>query len=247
MKTFLSISIFALATLFVPTSAYAAINVVFQTTPLFGEANFLPGDVVTRTVTVTNTGANSENVYTELLNVIDGGLSPMVDVKITGGALFDGTFNAFDTANKLFLSSLAGGSSVVYTYQMSFKPAAGNVYQNKSLGFDICVGFSGGAFECDKIDHHDGGYSQSSYGGGGGYSQGSYGGGQSSSGNGSSQNGAKPIPQVLGAQTSVLPVGAPNTGFVAGSSKVSGLVASLLFLATLLTLFGLYRSKKHAY
>ena len=75
MKTLLSLSICILATLLAPQSVLASIDVDFESTPLFGVSNFLPGDTAIKTVIVTNTGTETDDVYTELLNVVDGGLS----------------------------------------------------------------------------------------------------------------------------------------------------------------------------
>lgn len=212
MKSLLTI-LFTLTALTLPAVSYAGIDVTFQTTPLFGVANFLPGDTVTKTVTVTNTGAVSENVYTELLNVFDGGLAEKVDVVISsGGILFSGSFDDYENGNEVFLSSLPGGASIVYNFAFSFEPAAGNEYQNKSLGFDICVGFSGGQFECDTTDDPDDPNDPNDPGGGG--NNGGGGGGSSSSrngGNGGGDNG--PVPQIAGESISNFPLGAPNTGF----------------------------------
>ena len=222
MKTLLSLSICILATLLAPQSVLASIDVDFESTPLFGVSNFLPGDTAIKTVTVTNTGTETEDVYTELLNVVDGGLSEMVDVSISaGGTLFSGSFDDLDSAGKVPLTSLGAGDSVTYSYAMSFESQAGNPFQNKTLGFDLCIGFSGGQFECDDAPS---GYAQGSYNGysqgsyNGGYAQGSYGGGNGErislgEGGGSPEEPEGPVPQIAGESTSIWPLGAPNTGF----------------------------------
>lgn len=250
MKIFLLTTLFAFTLLVSPSVTRAAVAVDFETTPLFGAANFLPGDTVIKTVAVTNTGDGVEQVQTKLYNVIDGGLADMVTVDISsGGTLFAGSFDDFDNAGELFLSTLSAGDTIVYTFAMSFAPESGNDYQNKSLGFDICIGFKGGELSCDKID--DSGYSQGSY-GGGGYSQGSYGGGgysQGSYGGGGYSQGSynearvggvsQRIPRVLGEQTSVIPVGAPNTGYVPAENL------PIVPLATLFLIFIFVSRKMH--
>lgn len=211
MKKNLLILLCILSPFFGPSFAEAAIDVTFETTPLFGISNFLPGDTITKTVTVTNNGTVTEDVYSELVNVIDGGLAPMMDVEITsGGTLFAGSFDDFENANEQFLTTLPAGSTVVYDYKMSFKSQAGNEYQEKSLGFDICVGFSGGQFECDITDTPT-----DNPGDGGGGGGGNGGGSNSDSLRRSGQvlGDVAPTPQVLGDQTSIIPIGAPNTGF----------------------------------
>ncbi len=245
MKTGLSLSIFTLVALLMPQSVFGAIDVDFESTPLFGTSNFLPGDTLTKTVTVTNTGEETENVYTELLNVVDGGLAEMVDVVISsGGVLFSGSFDDLDDAGKVPLTSLSSPDSITYSYAMSFESQAGNPFQNKTLGFDLCIGFSGGQLECDDTPS---GYAQGSYNGyaqgsyGGGYAQGSYGGGNGESISlregdveGDQTSNIGPIPQIAGESTSVWPLGAPNTGFGALLSseevRVKFIVVALILL-----------------
>jgi len=186
---------------FVGVAFAQSIEVDFETDPLFGQSNFLPGDTVSKTVKVTNPNADSQDVYTELLNVVDGGLGDVLDVSVTeGGNTKYGTttMNIFDADGKVSLSTIPGNSSVTYIYHVTFQPQSGNSYQLATYGFDICIGFAGGPFECDN----------STDGGGGG----SDGGGGGSGGGGSSSGGGGATPQIAGAQTSVLPIGAPNTG-----------------------------------
>ena len=58
----------------VPAFAHADnINVVFQATPLFSDANIAPGDTVMRTVTVTNTSGTAQDVYVKALNGVSTG------------------------------------------------------------------------------------------------------------------------------------------------------------------------------
>lgn len=226
--TFVALSIVAS-----PSVSHAAIDVLFETTPLFGQSNYLPGDTTVKKVTVTNTGAVSEQVYTELLNVFDGGLAPMMTVKITNpSTLFNGSFDDLDDAGEQFLTSILPGETKVYTFAMHFLPQAGNEYQLKSLGFDICVGFSGGQFECDTTDD------PGAPGGGGGN-------GNSNSGGGSSSGPAEevlgetaPTPLILGNQVSVIPTGAPNTG--AGGVKFLYLAFFLFIICVISLRWGQY-------
>ncbi|KKP88672.1 MAG: hypothetical protein UR92_C0001G0051 [Candidatus Nomurabacteria bacterium GW2011_GWA2_35_80] len=45
------------------------------------------------------------------------------------------------------LSALDSGSTT-YTFEVSFLDSTDNDYQGKSLGFDLCIGFSGGNLQC---------------------------------------------------------------------------------------------------
>lgn len=45
--------------------------VEFENTPLFKEANFLPGENISRWVKVTNNSSESKNIAVEAINIID--------------------------------------------------------------------------------------------------------------------------------------------------------------------------------
>jgi hypothetical protein len=122
--------------------------------PLFAEANILPGDGVTRAVTVTNESDESQDVYLQLLDAYDQkGFGDVLELTITDGSttfldsvvlstLFGGTQSSLTIG-------LSGGDSVTYDVTIAFTESAGNEYQEGEAGFDFCVGFSGGAFGCD--------------------------------------------------------------------------------------------------
>src|SRR6056297_4351777 len=71
-----------LITAFVPVAALAALEVVFEATPLFENANVLPGDAVTRTVTVTNTGTEAQEVIFSLENTFSDGLADVMEMAV---------------------------------------------------------------------------------------------------------------------------------------------------------------------
>ncbi len=181
MKYFLTIC--AVSLFFFAGSVQAApLEVQFETVPLFGESNFLPGDTITKTVTVTNNSGEDKSVYTELINVVDDdGLGDAMGVIINNGDFFTGSFVDFDTAGKVGLSTLSNGASTVYTYRMTFFPESGNEYQYASLSFDLCIGFAGGNFECDDGETSGGDGDGDGDGDGGGSTGG---GGSRSSGDG---------------------------------------------------------------
>jgi hypothetical protein len=105
-------------------------------------------------------------------------------------------------------------------------------YSQGSYGGGYSQGsYGGGGYS--QGSYGGGGYSQGSYGGSSGsYSQGSYGGGGGGSSSGSKKKTAPtPAPRVLGDATSVLPLGAANTG--AGST--SPIAPTLPSLCAILT------------
>lgn len=118
----------------------------FEVTPLFDEANFLPGTTVSRTAEVTNNTLDSKDIITEAINVSDpddfGDVLKM-SVKEGAAVLFDGTLADFFDGGEIALSSLAAGDHTTYVFSVSFESDADNSYQEKSLGFDILIGFKG--------------------------------------------------------------------------------------------------------
>ncbi|MDP3772282.1 MAG: fibronectin type III domain-containing protein [bacterium] len=122
--------------------------VEFEQTPLFNKANFLPGEMVSRTVKVTNNTGASQQITTEAIAISDPHhLGDVLRITVKEGAImfFDGTLAEFFGSGAHMLSHLAAGVATTYTYSVSFKSDAGNAYQEESLGFDILVGFEGNA------------------------------------------------------------------------------------------------------
>jgi hypothetical protein len=139
-------------------------TVNFEKTPLFLDANIEPGDSEARTITVTNAGTGSEELYLSSANDFSTGLGEVMSLAVTapGSAYFTGVFDNFFTITPLSLGSIAGGETKVFTLSAALPSGAGNAYQTKQLGFDLLIGFVGGG---SVTDNPNGG---SNDGGGGG-------------------------------------------------------------------------------
>ena len=168
------ILIFTIALAFVASPVYAAnLTVIFENAPLplFGEVNFLPGDSKDGDVEVNNGTGATQSVYAESVNGSDpDGLGSQLNLTVfeDGSPLlgFPMTFSNFLSAGPVSLSSLGAGATTTYTFEVSFIDSADNDYMGKSLGFDLCIGFSGGTFQCG--DTVIGGEEDTDGGGGGG-------------------------------------------------------------------------------
>lgn len=151
MKQFISIILAVIAAnMFFVWPAYADpddLLAEFESDPLFGEANFLPGDDVTRFAKVTNNTSDTKKIAVEAINVSDpDGLGDVLNLKITEGPteLYNDTLSQFFADGETFLSELAGGGTQTqYDFTVSFDELSGDSYQEKSLGFDILIGFQG--------------------------------------------------------------------------------------------------------
>ena len=122
------------------------IEVEFEKTPLFSEANFLPGDSVTRWVKVTNNSEKVKKIGTEAINVSDPdefGRVLILKIEEDSQILYEVSLSEFFSAGEVFLSEVNPGESTTYYFTISFEKDASNEFQEKSLGFDLLVGVLG--------------------------------------------------------------------------------------------------------
>ncbi|MBU4353628.1 hypothetical protein KKA18_02995, partial [Patescibacteria group bacterium] len=123
---------------------------------LFNEANFLPGEAVTRSVKVTNDSNLPQLIAIQALNVSNPIInigSParlgdvlILEIKENGVRRYKNDLSRFFSAGEITLSDskLAGkGAQAQYDFIVTFYAGANNPFQGKSLGFDILVGFQG--------------------------------------------------------------------------------------------------------
>ncbi len=146
-------SIFSIGFLLIPeTFAQANDNLVvqFETAPLplFQEANFLPGESVTRWINVGNNSGETKKIGVEIINQSSCSVDCLSDVldlviKENGTTLYSGSLTTFYGAGEKVLSDLSTGATATYYFSMTFNPVAGNVYQNSTANFDIKIGFFG--------------------------------------------------------------------------------------------------------
>jgi len=145
--------------LLVPNFALAALAVTFESTPLFLNANVMPGDAVTRTVTVSNTGTASEQVLFSLANTFSDGLAEVMEIAvIADGAVFvDTTYVTLFDGTEVPLGSLPAGATRTYAFTSLLDPAVGNQYQLATMGFDLLIGFASGQSVTDAPSTRSGG------------------------------------------------------------------------------------------
>ena len=138
--------------LFIGNSVSAATpNIVFQDKPLFNEANFLPGDSVTRWVRVTNNSGQTQQVLTQATDYPNPILSDdlchglMITISKEGTDLYGPKtlcdFYQDSNPNPIYLSDIDNGQTIQYDFTVSFPSDKGNDWQGKTTYFDIAVGF----------------------------------------------------------------------------------------------------------
>jgi len=147
IKIFFSLCLFAGLFCCLQIAQAQTLNVIFESQPLFKEANFLPGHSVTRWVKVTNTGDSPQRIATEAINESDPNhLADVINLQIkeSGVTRYNDALSKFFNAGEVFLSELAGsGTQTQYDFIASFYSGAQNPFQGKSLSFDILIGFQG--------------------------------------------------------------------------------------------------------
>jgi hypothetical protein len=120
--------------------------VEFEKTPLFNEGDSKPGDNTTRWIKVTNNTDETHRIAIEAINKTDpDNFSEKFNLIIKEGAteIFNGTLKKFFGQGETYLSSLLSGATTQYDLTAYFDINAGNEYQEKTLGFDLVVGFEG--------------------------------------------------------------------------------------------------------
>ncbi len=148
-KTILIFSVvFIGISLFVAPPALAAANLVvnFENSPLFNEANFVPGESVSRWVKVANNSGSAQRIAAETVSENNpDNFASKLNLTIKEGAtvIFNNTLAAFFDQGETYLSSLSIGGQTQYDFIITFDSGANDDYQGKILGFDIIIGFEG--------------------------------------------------------------------------------------------------------
>lgn len=145
-----SIAVLGIGVLLTPLSfALAEDNLVveFEETPLFDEANFLPGEGITRWAKVTNNSDGTKRIAVEAINVEDPdnfGAVLNLEIKEGGVTRYNNALSSFFNAGEVFLSELAGGGATsTYDFIVTFFSGASDSFQGKTLKFDLLIGFQG--------------------------------------------------------------------------------------------------------
>jgi len=168
-----------------PPPSGDSVNVIFENTPLFNEANFLPGQEVIRWVEVKNKSGQSLPIGAQAINfsTCSGGncLADKLNLVIkneSSNELYNDSLASFFAAGEKKIADLAAGLTEKYYFSITFLPDSGNNYQNSTIGFDLKVGALGAELIGNEITP----------GGGDGAGPGTVGGGSTENG-GSGANG----------------------------------------------------------
>lgn len=132
----------------------------FPGAALFSENNFLPGDSVTKQITVVNNDTDEDcylYLVTENETQSPGGFAEKLFTVIKKGAsdiygVRDGSDQATGdkkladlfSGSAIFLSTIAKNSSEIFAWTVTFDFTSGNYYQNASMAFNFDLTFSCG-------------------------------------------------------------------------------------------------------
>jgi len=136
----------------------SSLQITFQNRPLFKNANFIPGDSVTRWIKVANNSGEKQTILIKSDNANDPNhLANAMNLVIKRGlvTLYKDSFANFLNGDLIALSQLESGAAGQYNLTVSFNSAADNFYQNKTLNFDILIGSDDNIFATDNPDNQD--------------------------------------------------------------------------------------------
>src|SRR3989344_660605 len=174
-------SAFLIVFLALANMTYAApgdLVVYFETTPLFSEASFMPGEETAKWAKVSNNTSDSHTIVVEAINKINpDGLGDFLNLKIKESetVLYDDSLSNFLNAGEVVLTILPSSAETTYDFIAGFDSSAGNPYQEKNLGFDLLIGFQGqGGEQADDGEFSVSSGSSSSMASGGGSGGGQY-------------------------------------------------------------------------
>jgi len=115
---------------------------------LFSEVQIAPGFSAVEELTVTNTGTDTEFVYTSATNTRSSGLADGMDLAMSASSTdtlyFSDTFANWFATGTVALGKLSPGASRTYTLTATFPDTRNNTYQGTTLDFDLLIGFASG-------------------------------------------------------------------------------------------------------
>jgi len=150
----LALCLFGIANQVVHADTPANLMVQFENSPLFNEANFLPGDSVTRWIKATNNTSVAQPIGVMATNFSDplpsDDLARALNITIKkgstdlyGGSLGNKTLADFFAAGEIKLEDLSASANAQYDFIISFPTEKENEWQAKRTGFDIVLGIFG--------------------------------------------------------------------------------------------------------
>jgi len=148
----ISIAFLSVGFLFIQ-STKAMVNplmVNFESKPLFNEANFLPGDNITRYIEVSNYSGQEQTIIIEAINFIspipsdDLSRALIVTIKEGINVLYGPEpLSDFYEEGEFELSKLQTGDTTQYNVTINFPLEKSKEWQGTTTGFDVLVGFKG--------------------------------------------------------------------------------------------------------
>ncbi|HEX6977600.1 MAG TPA: fibronectin type III domain-containing protein [Patescibacteria group bacterium] len=116
-------------------------------TPLFQETGWVPGDSVSRTITVANQDSSQScDLVMTVQNPVQSPsnfASVLLSSINSGSTVFiSSTLNSIFTGGPISLGTIAAGSSQIYDWNVAFDPNAGNEFQGANTTFDFNLSFT---------------------------------------------------------------------------------------------------------
>jgi len=153
MKNIIKISILSIFAMFLfsgfTDKVFATSSTVeFQSTPLFGEASFAPGNTITKWIKLNNNTEIAHLGIVKALDVVNDGiegkkLGDVTNLKIKQGEtiIYEGTFSDFFSKSKVDLPQVLPHNSATFDFVVTFDSNSNNEYQNSTMSFSLEAGF----------------------------------------------------------------------------------------------------------
>lgn len=126
-----------------PVSAVGEFSIKFEKSPLFSEANFTPGDSVTRFVRATNNISDTAQAVIFVSDLIDpDGLADVLRVMITESGIvrYTGSLHDFSDAGQINLPDVPGNTTSTFYVSVTLNSQTGDNHQGAALYFDLSFG-----------------------------------------------------------------------------------------------------------
>ena len=130
-----------------PIFAADEINIEFEQTPLFNNANLAPGQTETRWIKIKNTSNKPQNIAIKAINFCACEQEKFclnnilfLQIKNSQNQLYYDSLTNFFNLNQVFLSELNNTANIQYDINVYFDEQAEDEYQNLTTCFDLIIG-----------------------------------------------------------------------------------------------------------
>jgi len=115
-------------------------NIIFESSPLFGTTDFVPGGSVTKYIKFKNDTDITRRTYINVANIMNtDNLGDAITLTIKQGdtTIYKNTFSKFFKKGKVELPQVKSGETNTIEFIATFAPESGDEYQSKTVSFGL--------------------------------------------------------------------------------------------------------------